>query len=205
MPKRDASYMLAQRDAIARAALSVLIEKGVYATSQRDICKAAGISNGALYTHFASTEEVIVAACAIDHHDAAARDPTRSWADYLAVYADTSTRRCGGQEAKRFRLSLQFVAELSQMERRPEGLSAIYAFYRSNLTSNLAALKEAGEVSLPFGLEKTTEIHMQLFSGAAYQRAADPELDVEVMTEALHLALAVTAGRPLATGAANAD
>ena len=48
MPKRDAAYMRAQREMIARAALQVLLEKGVYDTSLRDICKAAGVSMGAI-------------------------------------------------------------------------------------------------------------------------------------------------------------
>lgn len=193
MPKRDESYMQQQRDSIARAALSVLMEKGVYGTSQRDICKAAGISNGALYTHFPSTEAVIVAACAIDHEEATARPAARTWQQYIDTYGNPS--RCSGPAARRFRLSLQFVAELSQMENSPEGLSAIYAVYRSNVARDLQALKDAGEISLPFNLAKTSAMHMQLVSGAAYQIAADPELDLNTAIDALHLALAVTAGR----------
>ena len=62
MPKRDDIYMGEQRTAIARAALKVLLEKGVYATSLRDICMEAGISIGALYTHFANKSEAITCA-----------------------------------------------------------------------------------------------------------------------------------------------
>jgi len=66
MPKREETYMQAQRDAIARATLTVLLDKGLYATSLRDICRAAGISIGALYIHFRTKEEAVVAACALD-------------------------------------------------------------------------------------------------------------------------------------------
>ena len=81
MPKRDDEYMQGQRDAIARAALSVLIEKGYYETTLRDVCRAAGISNGALYSYFPTREAVIVAACLIDHAAQLADDAPESWAE----------------------------------------------------------------------------------------------------------------------------
>lgn len=59
--------MQAQRDNIARAALDVLIEKGYHETTLRDICRAAGVSNGALYSYFPTRDSVIIAACLIDH------------------------------------------------------------------------------------------------------------------------------------------
>ncbi|MBF7015274.1 helix-turn-helix domain-containing protein (plasmid) [Novosphingobium resinovorum] len=193
MPKRDQKYMDGQRTAIAHAALTVLLEKGVYATSLRDICRTAGVSMGALYTHFATKEDIIVAACMLDHASADATPTLTSWEMYVAQYFGIEHIR-GSRVSKRFRLSLQFVAELTQMEENPEGLSTIYHLYRGNLASGLAALEAAGIVDLPYGLEMTTEMHMQILAGAEYQIASDKTVDREMVRNALEKSLALTAG-----------
>jgi AcrR family transcriptional regulator len=195
MPKRDEAYMEAQRLMIARAALGVLLEKGVYATSLRDICKAAGISIGALYTHFRTKEEAIVAACALDYVDTTEEPPAESWAEYLEnTYRKENWGRAGDQRSKRFRLSLQFVAELTQFDHNPEGLSTIYQIYRGALSSSLTRLHEKGIITMPLGLAQTTELHMQLIAGSSYQLAADRDLQIEPVNDALAVGLALTAG-----------
>ena len=187
--------MCAQREMIARAALDVLLEKGVYETSLRDICKAAGISIGALYTHFATKEEAVVAACALDHEERKDAPPAETWADYLVQFTEGEVRaRFEGRARKRFRVSLQFVAELTQHDRNPEGLSAIYQIYRGHLAASLAMLKANGVIAMPLGLEQTTELHMQLFAGANYQVAADRDLDPGPVIAATRVGLAMTAG-----------
>jgi AcrR family transcriptional regulator len=195
MPKRDEAYMEGQRLAIARAALEVLLEKGVYATSQRDICKAAGISIGALYTHFRTKEEAIVAACALDYVDTTKEPPAESWVDYIEnIHRSENWGRAGGRRSKRFRLSLQFVAELTQFDHNPEGLSTIYQIYRGAIASSLKHLHEKRIITMPLGLAQTTELHMQLIAGSSYQLAADRDLQIESVNEALAVGLALTAG-----------
>lgn len=199
MPKRDEAYMAAQREAIARAALGVLLEKGVYATSQRDICRAANISNGALYTHFRTREEVIAAACALDHADRLSTARPTSWDEYVAAFFYGRPEK-GSPTSKRFRLSLQFSAELTQIETNPEGLSILLFLYREDVTQSLAELAKRGVVSLPLGLAETAEIHMQLFTGAEFQLITDRSLSADLVLRALRQGLSVTAG--LITGRA---
>lgn len=193
MPKRDEAYMSAQREAIARAALAVLLEKGVYATSQRDICRAAKISNGALYTHFRTREEVIAAACILDHADRLSSARPTSWDAYVAAFFHGRPEK-GSPTSKRFRLSLQFSAELTQMEDNPESLSKLLFLYREDVTQSLAGLAKLGIVKLPLGLAETTEIHMQLFTGAEFQLTTDRSLSPDFVLSALRRGLATTAG-----------
>lgn len=47
------------RDRLQRAALHLFVEKGVAETSVRDIARAVDISEGALYRHFASKDELV--------------------------------------------------------------------------------------------------------------------------------------------------
>lgn len=194
MPKRNAKYMEAQREGIARAALQVLLDQGIYETSLRDICKAAGVSMGALYTHFATKEDIIIAACAFDRADLMARSLPETWEDYIAILVGSMPEPWTENVQKRFRLSLQFAAEISVMDRNPEGLSAIYFHHREFLASCLRQLREKAVISLPLGMERTMEIHMQLISGAAYQIAANREISREKVFDALTTTLALTAG-----------
>jgi AcrR family transcriptional regulator len=193
MPKRDGDYMLNQRDAIAKAALSVMVEKGIHETSLRDICRAAGVSNGAFYIHFPNKEAVIVAACAIDHVQELDSDLPQTWEEYAVGFVD-DLRDKTSYRSKRFRLSLQFTADLSQMDRNPAGLTAVYHVYAENIARILRRFRDGGIITLPHGLELTTQMHVQIIGGAGYQRASNRDLAIEKIEEALSKNLAVTAG-----------
>ena len=47
------------RDRIEKAAIRLFVEKGVTETSVRDIARAVDISEGALYRHFVSKDELV--------------------------------------------------------------------------------------------------------------------------------------------------
>ena len=59
MPKRDENYMADRRDEILDAAVRCLLRTGLAGLSTTAICKEAGVSMGALYTHFSTKEDVI--------------------------------------------------------------------------------------------------------------------------------------------------
>src|SRR5215217_7783067 len=50
------------RDRIQQAAIRLFVEKGVAETSIRDIARAVDVSDGALYRHFVSKDELVFAA-----------------------------------------------------------------------------------------------------------------------------------------------
>jgi AcrR family transcriptional regulator len=54
------------RDRLEKAAIRLFVEKGVTETSVRDIARAVDISEGALYRHFVSKDELVWAA--FEHH-----------------------------------------------------------------------------------------------------------------------------------------
>lgn len=62
MPKRDAAHMAAQRERIVRATIECIAEHGIEGSSIQDICRAAGLSVGAVYVHFRNKEEIVEAA-----------------------------------------------------------------------------------------------------------------------------------------------
>lgn len=168
MPKRDVAYMQGQRDLIVQAALECMIDKGVPETSLRDVCKRAGVSIGAFYVHFASREELILAACAYDS-DVYAFDPLPdTWDEFAAaIIAMFKYLRTPGQ-MRRLRLSLQFVADLAVADVVPSGLEALYQRRTTPLRELLAHLQERGEITLPLGLSATTTTVFNFLLGSNY-------------------------------------
>lgn len=204
MPKRDLAYMQGQRDAIARAALGVMLEKGLHETSLRDICEAAGISMGALYVHFASKDEAVVAAFDLDNHERRfkrrhPRPETRAEfldqvrEDCRRVWADPLERRRG-------RLSLQFTAEMALAVENTPGLSDIYQHFRQEARDDLEHLVAKGEVALPLGLERTVDAHMYAAMGANYMLTGNKELDIEEVIENLVAVIDLTFADPRNAG-----
>jgi AcrR family transcriptional regulator len=61
MPVRSSQYMDMRREEILAAALECVRRLGIAGVSLKDICEQAGISKGALYTHFSSKSEVLIA------------------------------------------------------------------------------------------------------------------------------------------------
>ncbi len=61
MPKRDDEYMAARRDEILDAAKTCFLRNGLAGASTTAICKEAGISMGALYTHFPKKSDILLA------------------------------------------------------------------------------------------------------------------------------------------------
>jgi AcrR family transcriptional regulator len=61
MPKVSDAYRAAKRDEIVQAAIVAFQRKGFRAASMADIIAASGLSAGAIYGHFASKSEIVIA------------------------------------------------------------------------------------------------------------------------------------------------
>ena len=83
------------RRRLLRAAADVFAERGYDGTRVADIATAAGVSNGALYAHFASKAELLVDALRTHGRrllaDVFAADPDRSITDLLLVIGRCAT------------------------------------------------------------------------------------------------------------------
>jgi AcrR family transcriptional regulator len=85
------------RERLLRAAADVFAERGYDGTRVADIAAAAGVSNGALYAHFASKADLLVGALRAHGRrllaDAFAADPNRSATDLLILIGRWLPRR----------------------------------------------------------------------------------------------------------------
>lgn len=195
MPKRSVAYMAGQREIIARAALEILMEKGIYDASLREICTRAGVSFGAFYNLFPTKEDAIVAARYLDltEHELGELPPVRDWETYVEHMVASF---CGRSQSdlRRRRISLQFAAEMLMIETAPEGAPKLLDLQREQMAVNLRTVHDLGQIALPMGVERTVEVHAQLGLGASHRLSNDRTSDVTAILDALKEALAMTAG-----------
>ncbi|TGD38872.1 TetR/AcrR family transcriptional regulator [Brevibacterium aurantiacum] len=95
MPKVSDEHRLARRDQITRAAMGQFVLRGIHLTSTDNIAQAAGLSAGAIYTHFANKDEIIayVARTAVEGvfaglEQALDHDPLLSPKELVALIAE---------------------------------------------------------------------------------------------------------------------
>jgi AcrR family transcriptional regulator len=130
------------RDRLLRAAAEVFAERGYDGTRVADIATAAGVSNGALYAHFASKGELLVEALRTHGRrmlaDMFAADPTRSITDLLLATGRCLPRR---QDASGYLLVEALVAA-----RRDEDVARPMRDYVGERAAWLADLMRAAQV-----------------------------------------------------------
>ena len=194
MPKRAEAYMEGQRELIARAALECMMEKGVYDTTLRDVCARAGVSMGALYVHYRTRDDLVLATLRLEPSRQVT--PVSTWADYVATTRQfvQRLRSVDDHARRRARLSLQFIAEHTLAKENPPGFTELFQITLAYYRESLQAIHRNGEITLPLGLRATAELHQRMESGTVYMMVADKTVDARQATSTLLDALALTAG-----------
>ena len=194
MPKRDAAYLTGQRDMIARAAFECILENGVAATSMRTVAMRAGVTTGAVYIHFESRDDLIVAAALSEPF--LQFDPVDNWADYAQLIRSHVEETHENERVRSgTRAMYEFVAGFHLGEQSTpiidRHLQTVQRFFRESLT----AMHDRGEIALPLGLETTVLLHLQLLSGATYSLFTMPFASMAQIRDALVMGLEKTAGK----------
>jgi AcrR family transcriptional regulator len=129
------------RKRLLRAAAEVFAERGYDGTRVADIATAAGVSNGALYAHFGSKAELLVAALRAHGPrllaEMFAADPDRSIADLLVAVGRRLPHR---REAAGY-----LIVEALVAARRDEDVARPTRDYVSERTDWVAGLVRVGQ------------------------------------------------------------
>lgn len=131
------------RERLLRAAAEVFAERGYDGTRVVDIASAAGVSNGALYAHFGSKAELLVAALRAHGRqelaDLLAADPSRPVTELLLEVGRGLPRRrdCQGY----------LIVEALIAARRDRDVAALMRDYTGERIDWLAGLVQAGQAS----------------------------------------------------------
>ena len=131
------------RERLLRAAADVFAERGYGGTRVVDIAAAAGVSNGALYAHFGSKAELLVAALRAHGRqelaDLLAADPSRPVTELLLEAGRGLPRRSDSQG--------YLVVEALIAARRDHDVAALMRDYTGERIDFLAGLVQAGQAS----------------------------------------------------------
>ena len=131
------------RERLLRAAAEVFAERGYDGTRVVDIAAAAGVSNGALYAHFGSKAELLVAALRAHGRrelaDLLAADPSRPVTELLLEAGRALPRRSDSQG--------YLVVEALIAARRDHDVAALMRGYMGERIDWLAGLVQAGQAS----------------------------------------------------------
>ena len=170
MPKVPQAHLDARRSGILKAAFRCFSRNGLHTTRMKDICRAANLSPGAVYSYFDSKQELI---------EALARESR----DRLVRFVSESSEEPGSdQPGDRLRGLLEAVE-------RPESADRIrldIALWAEGLrTAEVGEILRQGGDRLRESLagdsgDKALEarIAVALFEGFSLQKALDPELEL---------------------------
>jgi AcrR family transcriptional regulator len=132
------------RERLLRAAADVFAERGYDGTRVADIAEAAGVSNGALYAHFASKADLLVDALRTHGRrmlaDMFAADPSRPVTDLLLFVGRRLPHRCDARN--------DLLVEALVAARRDEDVARPMRDYvgeRANWLANLMRVAQAGD------------------------------------------------------------
>ena len=142
MPKRDESYMADRRDAILDATVRCLLRTGLAGLSTSAICKEADISMGALYTHFATKEDIILGIAA----RSTSRRRERLAVNSPATLRDQIVQMVAEARKPRAKNAVRVDLELICAGSTNEAIAKSFKLFRDSrdLALTLQALKEAG-------------------------------------------------------------
>ncbi|WP_162935723.1 TetR/AcrR family transcriptional regulator [Tsuneonella amylolytica] len=187
MPKRSREYMDSQRLRFCEAAMACFSRNGVVATNLTDICDETGLSMGALYKHFASRDELLVAVLQLrlEHRNALLRGET--WAELR----DALLRYRNDLDGLPFWRELQAMADWNE---RLAGIRVEQAgLILAQIKEQLARYVATGEISPAFDLSRTTQLVSIIFEGSltSVRSSGDLHIVLEDLADYLDLAVGV--------------
>lgn len=163
MPKRDDAHMADQRRRILEAAFACLIENENETPSIRQICHRAGVSNGALYTHFRNKQDIILALV---------EDYARDWDlqsfQQMAQFRDyfhTTVRETRRDGARYYKLNIRLLhASLNDEKLRAVIQKSITA-RRHAIAAILGSLRTLGQIRKDYDVDAGAHTLNIIFEG----------------------------------------
>ncbi len=189
MPKRSADYMLERRVLFCEAAMACFRRKGVVGTSLTDICEETGLSMGALYKHFSSRDDLLLAVLEmrLSRRNEALRG--EHWPELKAAILAFREDMNSDPFWREFQGVVDWNEGLRDL-RITEGRVILV-----QVEQFLRLYAEAGEIAPPLDLRQTAHLVSVIIDGSMVALRSDAELHVSLEDLSAYLDLAVGAQR----------
>ncbi len=198
MPKVTEAHVEARRLQILQAACVCMARNGFQASTMQDICRAAGLSAGAVYGYFSSKEAILEALAeeGLRQNSAVFRglervaDPgeaLRQFCQLVLGHALRASERAGNADPARIKVGLW-----AEAVRNPQILDRFLGGYRMALDELAKIVRRAQRKrQLPRRLNPhaVAQSIVSLLEGLVLQQALDPDLDPGSYSEVIDLML----------------
>lgn len=183
MPKIAPDAHNAKREQILDAAEKCFGERGFHSTSMHDICREAGVSPGALYTYFASKEQLIAGMCNREL-DKLAGDLTAlgEAEDFMAAFSALMEAYGVRQPVEKLRLHVEIKAEALRNPAIMEIMRSIDTFVLTRFTRLLETAKAEGRITPVVDIGVLVQLIDMIGDGLCMQRAMNPDFDARAVT-----------------------
>lgn len=198
-PRVPDEYAEMRRRQIVEAARACFVEKGFHSTTMQDIFAASGLSAGAVYTYFASKDEIVAAMAEMSTRrnlamiSAASRDDEDPIAELLRGFFAFG-RRPGMDKA----LALDF--ELMSEATRSSRLAKVHQDSLAEITSLLSRLVERRQANRTINPDldpaAVAYLFVAMLYGTAIRQLANPDGDPATYEEVCRAIVDGTFSRP---------
>jgi AcrR family transcriptional regulator len=164
--------------------------RGFHTATMQDVIKESGLSAGAIYNHFASKEDIIIAIANERHvreaqtFAAAAAESDVSTAAERLIEAFFQQSADPGQEQER-RVGVQYWAEALNNRKLHKIVQQGTLVPKKVLGRLIERLKISGDLPEELDSEAMAHLMIALFKGFVLQKCREPDLDVDDYVSAI--------------------
>jgi AcrR family transcriptional regulator len=195
MPRITPARAQARRRQIVDAALICFARRGFHKTTMRDIVKQSALSPGAIYCHFTSKHDIIIAVVEERHRREtellrqASRSKNLAFAIDALVADFVAVLRNPEERAWR-RLTVQLWAESLHDRRLAVAVTQGVDAPRAILTDMVRRAKVRGELPKSLDEDATARVLIACFQGLVLQQVWDPTMDATACAVTLAVLMA---------------
>jgi len=184
-PLMPEGYLETRRRQIIEAAVSCFSKKGFHQTTMQDICKAAGLSPGAVYNYFRSKEDIISSCAEVSEKrneeifwnaTSEARDSISVFDSIMSAFFSLAKEE-GTEQAVRF--DLEMWAEATRNERIGGILQENKDATMNQLIKGVKRAQNEGVFSKALDSTAIAQVLFSLVLGLEVQIASNPGLDID--------------------------
>lgn len=175
-PKVSDSHAAARREQILLAAMNCFAEKGFHKTSVRDICRAADLSPGAVYSYFKSKDDIIAALCQMgeEMNDSLFEvAKSQEYASPQAAYISALSLAISQYKSPMFqtgaRMDAMFLAEALSNKKLAQLGSGNYQKLIGHIREMVTTSQQAGELDPALDSTAVAQVMFSLVQGLSAQ------------------------------------
>ncbi len=186
MPKLKPDTQRARREHILDAAEVCFAHAGFHRTTMQDICKAAGISPGALYLYFSSKEDLIAGIAERDRAEFATRFAALAAApDFMAALSQLGEQYFVEEPAHKRLMCVEIGIEATRNPRVGEIHGSVDRYVRQSFQDLFQRMRSEGRIDPVLDIPTLAETFATLGDGLFWRRAIDPDFDARAVLPAI--------------------